>query len=213
MSTPSLAAADLKARWHELCDLVRPGAVCSLKHSGVSTRAIAFEIPASESGLRPLLETLQAPLQDQVLARDGKIPTSELIRRARADKALRAAKHKGTLNLKRQQQSVKGSKAICDWLVSEGVPTNFGAQIVGEARRYLINAEETKQFPPGTVPPGTPVAEIIRRSRPDQPKENDQSQIAWRAYWPAVWVNRAMPDEWVRYKAVELALEKQFRGR
>lgn len=211
MPNTSPSAADLKAKWHELSDLDRAKAVRDLKQSGLSTRAIALEIAASEASLRRLLEALQAPLVDQGLASEGKISTNELIRRAKAAKVIRAAKQGEALNLKREQQSIKGSKTICDWLISEKVPTNYGAQIVGEARRLLINAEESNQFPPGVVPPGMATAEIIQRSRPEQPKEHDESQIVWRAYWLAVWVYRAMPDELVRYKAVELALEKQRR--
>jgi len=211
MPTPSSAAAELKAKWHELSDLDRAKAVRDLKQSGLSTRAVALEIAASEASLRRLLEALQAPIIDQVLAREGKISTNELIRRAKTAKVILTEKQREALNLKRERQSLKGSKTICDWLISEEVPTNWGEQIVGEARRFLIDAEESKQFPPGFVPPGMSTAEIIRRSRPEQPKEHDESQIAWRAYWLAVWVYRAMPDEWVRYKAVELALEKQRR--
>jgi hypothetical protein len=55
-----------------------------------------------------------------------------------------------------------------------------------------------------------PIAEIIKRSRPDQPKAMDESQINWHALWLLVWVYRAFPDSYVRYKAIEMALEKQF---
>jgi predicted GNAT family acetyltransferase len=211
MPTVPSALADLRSRWDKLHDLDRAKEVHDIKRTGVSTREIALQLPVSEALLRHLLQAAQAPTEDQLLARQGKISTNELIRRAKAAKARRAVEQSQALNLKRAEASIKASKTICDWLRSQGVPSNLGQQIVDEARRRLIEAEQNKRFPPGAVPPGTPVAEIIRRSRPPQAKTNDVDQIAWRAFWLAVWVYRAWPDDWVRYRAIEMALEEQLR--
>jgi hypothetical protein len=211
MASTSSAIADLKAQWPNLHDLDRAKAVRDLKQSGVSTRGLAPQLPAGESGLRRLLKALEAPVEDQLLAYDGKITTNELIRRATASKARYAAKQGEALNLKRMEASLKASKIICKWLRSEGVTSNRGQQIVDEARWLLIKADQSQKFPLGAVPPRMPVAEIILRSKPVQPKAKDEIQTAWRAYWLAVWVCRAWPDDWVHQKAIDLALEEQRR--
>jgi hypothetical protein len=201
-ASPDLA--DLKSQWPTLHDLDRAKAVHALKLSGIANRRIAIQIGVSESNLRRLLEALQARPEDQLLARQGTITTNELVRRAKSVMSIRAAKML-------TRASIVGCNTICNWLRSEGMPWNT-EQIVGEARRLLIDAEDHKRFPAGAVPPGAKIAEIIRGSRPAQPKPDGAEEVPWLAFWLAEWVYRSMPDERVRYKAVELALENESKG-
>lgn len=204
------AIADLKAQWPNLHVLDRAKALRNLKQSGASNRELARQLPVGESGIRRLLMALAAPAEDRILAYDGKITTNELIRRDTAAKARVAAKQGEDLNLKRTESAIKASKIICKWLRSEGVTSNFGQQIVDEARRLLIDAEQTRQFPKGVAPPRTPLTEIIQGCRPNQLEDGGAGLTFWRAVWLSVWVYYAWPDAWVRLKAIDLALEEQL---
>lgn len=210
MASTSTAIADLKAQWPNLNDLDRAKAVRDLKQSGASNRELALHLPVGESTLRRLLKILEASAEDQLLAHDGKITTNEVIRRAATAKAGDAVRQGEALKLRRTKASIKASEAICDWLRSENLGTSNRRQVVGEARQLLIDAQKNNQFPRGVTPPGTTVTEIIKGSQPLQPMPMDEGDIQWRAVWLAEWVYRAFPDDWVRYKAIEIALEKQF---
>ncbi|SRR6266567_1736721 len=207
----SPAVAKLQSEWHSLPDLDRARAVYDIKHSGVSTRQTALHLNVSESLLRHLLQALQAPIEDRFLAQGRKISTNELVRRAKAAGIRRSSMHREALEFERTQASLRGCRAICDWLVEENVPGSYGEQIVEEARRQLAIAEETKQLPRDAAPPDMPTAMIIQRCRPDEPKTDAISFVAWFAHWLALWAAYSMTDSWVRYNAIELALEKQFR--
>jgi hypothetical protein len=119
--------------------------------------------------------------------------------------------HRESLQLERAKASIRGCSTICSWLAEEDIPASYGEQIVEEARRKLALAEERKQLPTDTAPPDMPTAMIIQRCRPAEPKSDSISIVAWFAYWLALWAAYSMVDSWVRYKAIELALEKQFR--
>ena len=88
---------------------------------------------------------------------------------------------------------------------------SFGAQIVGDARPTLAIAEDNKTLPRDAAPPGTPVTETIQRCRPAEPNIDATSYIAWFGGWLSLWAAYSMTDSWVRYEAIELALEKQLR--
>jgi integrase len=84
MNTSRSAIADLQAKWHILHDLDRGRAVYAIQQDGTSIREIARTINCGESLLRRLLLAIQAPVEDRSLARQGKITTNELVRRAKA---------------------------------------------------------------------------------------------------------------------------------
>jgi hypothetical protein len=107
--------------------------------------------------------------------------------------------------------SQKGCKAICDWIGAEGLSGPAGAQIVGEARQTLAVNEENKTLPRDSAPLGMPITEIVRRCRPAEPNTDTTSYIAWFGHWLSLWAAYSMTDSWVRYKAIELALEIQLR--
>jgi hypothetical protein len=119
--------------------------------------------------------------------------------------------HREALEFERTQASIRGCKTICNWLAVEDIPASYGEQIVEEARRTLAMAEENNSLPRDAAPPHTPVTEIIQRCRPVEPNSDAISHVAWFGHWLALWAAYSMPDSWVRYKAIELALENQLR--
>jgi hypothetical protein len=165
----------------------------------------------SEALLRHLLQALQAPPDDQLLARDGKISTQELVRRAKSAMAGHAAKLREIEERKRARASAAGCKAICKWLAAEGLSGAFGEQIIGEARRDLAEAEQSKRLPRDAAPAKMPVSQIIQHCRPAEQKSDEISFVARFAQWLARWAFYSMPDSRVRFKAIELALENQCR--
>jgi hypothetical protein len=208
-TSPSIAK--LQSEWHSLPDLDRARAIYAVQQSGVSTREIALQLNVSESLLRHLLQALQAPPEDRCLAHQGKISTNELVRRAKAAGTRRTGMHREALELERAQASQKGCRSICDWLAAEEISGPSGVQIVGEARRQLATAEETNQLPRDAAPPGMPTAMIIQRCRPAELETDAISFVTRFAHWLSLWAAYSMIDSWVRYKAIELALEKQLR--
>ena len=209
-TSSSSALATLQSQWNALHDLDRAKMVNIIKKSGVSIRAIAEFLGFSQSLLRHLLQALQAPPEDRLLARKGKISTNELVRRYKAAEILRTAKRQEALQSQRIRKTALGCTAICAWLAQEGFRGAYGEQIIIEAQRDLANAEQAGKLPPGVAPVGMPVTEIIRRCRPAELKTDALSPIAWFGHWLALWAFYSMPDPAVQYHALELAFEKQF---
>jgi len=75
MTHTSFAIADLQSRWHTLNDLDRAQAIKSIYQSGMSLRNLASRLNCSPSLLTHLLQAAQAPIEDQVLARQGELST------------------------------------------------------------------------------------------------------------------------------------------
>ena len=172
---------------------------------------MARHLPVSEALLRHLLQALQAPPEDQILARRGKISTNDLIHRAKAAQTNREFALREAEERKRVQKSIAGCKAICKWLVAEGLSKSIGEQIIGEARRGLAIAEESNRLPRNAAPAKMPVSKIIQLSRPVEENTDETSYIAWFALWLRSWAFYSMLDSWVRYKAIELALSEQYK--
>jgi hypothetical protein len=203
--------SDLQSKWDALGDLDRARAIRTIHETGTSLRGLAKALKRSPSLLRHLLEALQAPPEDQSLARQGKLTTNELVRQAREAGSVREISKREALERKRIQDSQNGCKAISDWLAAEGISGPTGAQIVNEARTTLAIAEHSKKLPRDAAPPGTSVSEIIQRCRPAEPNTDATSYMAWYARWLSLWAAYSMTDSWVRYRAIELALEIQLR--
>ena len=207
----SSAVTKLQTDWHTLHDLDRARSVNTIIKSGTSLRQLAKALNCSATLLRHLLEALQAPPEDRRLAQQGEISTNELVRRAKAAGIRRTDRQRESRQLERNKASIRGCTTICDWLAEENLSASSGQQIVGEARRLLAIAEDTKQLPRDAAPPDMPTGMIIQRCRPPEPKTDKISFVAWFAYWLALWVANSMTDSWIRYQAIELALERQFR--
>jgi hypothetical protein len=103
--SPAIAA--LQSQWHTLHDLDRAKAVLAINKSGVSTREIALHLHLSESLLRHLLTALQAPPEDRSLARQGRMSTNEVVRRARTAGIRSTARHREAREFERTQASIQ----------------------------------------------------------------------------------------------------------
>ena len=207
MTISSSAVADLQGKWHTLHDLDRARAVYMIHQTGVSLRELAKALNCSPSLLGYLLVALQAPATDRALARDGRISTRELTRRARTTGIRRATRHREALELDRERAALVGRQAILNWLAAENIFSSYGEQIVEEARWSLAIAEQTGKLPRGAAPPDMLTTDIIQRCRPAEPKRDSISFVAWYAYWLALWAFFAFPDAQVRLPALDLALE------
>jgi len=211
MTNLSSALANLKSEWHALNDLDRGCAVLTIHQNGTSVRELAAQLSCSESLLRHLLLAIQAPAEHRLLARKGKLTTNELVRRAKAAGICRTAKHREAIEFERTQAAVEGSKVIRDWLVRENLSGPYCESMLCDAQRQLANAEQTNRFPPGAAPADMPVAEIIRSCRPPALNNDAIQLLAWFAYWLALWTYYAFTDSDVRFQALEVALEVQFK--
>jgi transposase-like protein len=205
------AVADLHKNWATLNILDRARAVDAIHQTGTSLRQLAKSLGCAESLLRHLLQALQASPQDQELARYGKLSINELVRRSKAVQARQAAKDREELEIKRTQVAQRVCEDICNWLEENGINGIYGEQIVDEARRLLVMAEQDGKLPPYKTPPNTPLAEIIQRVEPHLFRNSDISVVGWFAAWLARWTYFAMPDSLVRDRALNLALDKQIR--
>jgi hypothetical protein len=203
-NTPSIAK--LQTDWFKFSDLERATAVLGIKQTGISIRSIAAQLHFSEALLRHLLKALLAPACDQDLARQGKISTNELARRAKA--FLRPVKHDETLTIDRDREIRIAADLIYNWLPHAQLFGPDLEMIVKEVQRKFLIMKEAGLHPSAVAPPGTPVSRIIERTKPPA-LTNDSIDIAWFARWLCKWSLNAFPNEDVRDSGLSLALEKQ----
>jgi hypothetical protein len=208
MTSSSTSAVDsqiqqLKQNWKQLSDLDRARAVLEIKTAGVSGRSLAPILSQRESSLRRLLTALEAPPQDLALARDGKISTNELVRRAQAAKSQRAQQLL-------QREAEKGADLISSWLRTTNLHGPSCEMILNEVRRELAERTDTLPSRPASI--GLPVDEILRRSKP--PAFNDDIDItAWYAQWLFRWSFYAFPNYETQSEALDIALSRVEKNR
>ena len=87
-------------------------AISAIHQTGTSFNEIAKALKCSPSLLRRLLQALQSPLEDQLLAQSGKLKTNELVRRAKAAEIDRAANQRKASEAKRIQASIRGQSNL-----------------------------------------------------------------------------------------------------
>jgi len=203
-NTPSIV--QLQSDWFVFSDLDRARAVLAIHKTGISIRSVAAHLLLSESLLRHLLQALQAPDSDQDLARQGKISTNELVRRAQA--GLRSTQPHETLTIDRDQEIRVAADLICDWLLQSQLCGPAREAIVREVRHTFITMKEAGLLLPVAAPTNMPVSQIIRRTKSARP-DGRIDIVAWFAQWLCVWSFFAFPDEDIRDTSLHLALEKQ----
>jgi hypothetical protein len=203
-NAPSIT--QLQSDWFGFCDLDRAIAVRALKQTGISVRSIAGQLHFSESLLRHLLNALLAPARDQALAREGKISTNELVRRAKA--FLHPTKHHETLTIDRDRETRKATDLVCDWLLQTDLFGPALEMIVTEVQRKFRMMKEAGLHPSAVAPSGTPVSRIIERTKP-LVFNGSIDIVAWFAQWLCRWSLNAFPNEDVRDGGLSLALLKQ----
>jgi transposase-like protein len=196
-NTPSIT--QLQSDWFGFSDLDRASAILAIHQSGISIRKIAAQLQLSESLLRHLVQALQAPSSDRDLARQGKISTNELARRAKAAGTRCSPQHSEATDL------------ICDWLLQTKLHGPSREMIVDEVQRKFRNMKEAGLQPSAIALPGMPVSQIIKRAKPPALTDGRIDIVAWFAQWLCKWSFFAFPDEDVRDAALHLAAQKQSR--
>ena len=206
-NTPSIA--QLQSDWFKFSDLERAGAVLAIKQTGISTRKVAAQLQLSESLLRHLLQALQAPACDRDLARQGKITTNELVRRAKAAGLRRSPDHSEALELERAEETREATALISDWLLQ--------IQLFGPAREMIAKEVQTKFFdmkeagrhPSVAAFPNASVSQIIKQCKPPALTDGRTDIVGWYAQWLCRWSFFAFPDQDIRDAALDLAPMKQ----
>jgi hypothetical protein len=89
----------LQADWFALHYIDRARRIAAIRRSGGSIRQIADGLHFSESNMRRLLWTLEAPAEYQELARYNPISIRELVRRGEAAIRQREAHHQELIEL------------------------------------------------------------------------------------------------------------------
>jgi AraC-like DNA-binding protein len=204
-NNPSIA--QLQSDWFKFSDLDRATAVLGIKQTGISIRSIAAQLHLSEPLLRHLLQALQAPACDQDLAREGKISTNELVRRAKA--FLRPAKHDETLTIDRDREIRIAADMICDWLLQTQLNRPAREAIVKEVQHKFLAMKEAGFHPSVAPHSDTPASKIIERAKPPALTDDSIDIVAWFAQWLCTWSFFAFPDEDIRETALDLARQMQ----
>jgi hypothetical protein len=207
MITPTQAITDLQAQWHTLLDLDRAEAVSTIHQSGVSLRGLAKALNCSESLLRHLLHAREASPEDLLLFRQGQISTWELARRSVEARKGRILVPQKVSESEMANAATRGCDTIRRWLVEQTLDNSYGLQVTKEARQLLANAENAGKLPRGQAPPALTTDEIIRRSKPAEPRTQNAEVVSWYARWLAIWVFYAIPDARVRHLSLRLSTE------
>jgi AraC-like DNA-binding protein len=205
INTPSIS--QLQSDWFGFSDLDRASAILTIHQSGIPIRKIAAQLHLSESLLRHLLQALQAPACDQDLARQGKISTNELVRRANA--GLQPTKHHETFTIDRDREIRIAADMICNWLLQTPLFGPAREMIIKEVQREFRVMKEAGLHPSDAVPPRTPVSQIIQRTKPPALTDDSIDIVAWFAQWLSKWSFFAFPDKDTRDNALDSALQRQ----
>jgi DNA-binding transcriptional MerR regulator len=208
MTNASFAIADLQSRWNTLDDLDRAQAIKSIRQSGVSLRKLASFLNCSPSLLTHLLQAGQAPIEDQVLARQGELSTRALVRRARAKGIRRTALHREAIVFEKERAAIQGSRSILNWLDENCVADVDREQVIEKTRLFLSVVEGAGQLPPAAKPAGMPADKTVRMRRPAQLDRSELGIFAGYARQLALWVSAGIADIQVRQRALELAGDK-----
>ena len=188
-------------------------ASASIHKAGTSLRALAKGLNCSPTLISDLNVAAQAPLPDLILARQGKISTRELVRRAKAAVARNASQAQHALDRARNERAEEVAKAIRDLIARLQWTGGFGESVVTEARFFLVNAEAQQQIPP--QPPelcDLPLSQLIARVQPRY-KDADVDDTEPCAEWLVKIVLAALPDSLSRHRALNIALDVQCRRR
>ena len=86
-------------------------------------------------------------------------------------------------------------------------------RVIEETRSILFSNKQSGTLPKSaSLAPGTPVDFIIERTRPPWSLNPDTESAGWYADWLARWVFFAFPDEVVRDRALNIALDVEIRA-
>lgn len=150
-----------------------------------------------------LLQAAQAPIKDQMLARQGTLSTRALVRSARAIGIRRTAMHREAIELERELEARQHSRAITRWLDGEGVKDADRGFVVEKARLHLSLEGGSDHLPPVAMPADN----TVRTDRSTQYDPFEISRAADFAWQLAHWVYSGIRDIQARQRALELACD------
>jgi hypothetical protein len=204
------AVEKLKQEWNRLSDPDRALALAEIKKSDLSNRKIATMLGRGETSIRRLLLLLHAPAADFAAAQNRDITTNELLRRAKDHAARRQAQRQQAAKIDAQHAAQKAADSICQWIIQENISGPDGERIIEEVRREFALREQGRSLPAHKFPK-LPLEELIRKSLPARPHEDNAESVSWYHQWLFRWTFFAFPDPEVRDQALELALERQWK--
>ena len=205
-----VSIAEVQADWAKLCDLDRAKAIKSIIRSGMSIRQIATHLNCSDSLLRHLLSALDAPIEDRVLARQGKISTNDLVRRAKAAGLKRKARHREEVALERERSARHGANQISNWLAEHSLQGGRGEHVIEDVRWEYACREFDGSLPQFAASVETGLNELIGRCKPTRPMDDNADFLNWFHEWLCRWTFFAFPDPYVRDSALDIALEREW---
>jgi hypothetical protein len=202
--------ARLQADWFGLHYLDRAQRIAAIHSQDVSIRKIAAGLKFSDSNLRHLLLTLEAPAEDQLLARHNPVSIREMVRRGKAAAREHDVRRTETFERKRAEAARNGATAICNWLIEIGLTGPSCEQIIEEVRREFAQREQDGSLPPPPARHRLAIKELIQRSKPKSPIPDDAASISWYHQWLFRWTFCAFPDAFVKDEALDIALQQQW---
>ena len=193
------AIAELKARWPKLKHVLdRADAIFDIHQAGVSLRRLARELNCSDKTLRNLLQARLASPEDRRFARQNKISTRALIRRAAGREQPQPPRSTEAARFERTKTALHVSQVIRDWVEKSGLNEIHQMQVIEEARHILKKAEERGKLPRGEAPRDLREADIIMHCYPKEPKPADTELaelICWHGRWMAISTYYLIPDD------------------
>ena len=203
------SVADLRTRWHKLCDLDRARAVQSIHRAGVSLRGLALHLNCSPSLLSHLLRAARASAEDRELARSGAISTRELVRRTGSSATRPRSIHGEAIAFDCEYAAVQAGQAITNWFDEQKVASTDRQQVIAQACSYQASADMPDLGSLGAYLPDIPLDEVIRLFRPAHIENDGNHSVAWFAEWLALWTLHGVLDDRVRTRALDLALDER----
>jgi len=193
------AIAELKVRWPNLRHVLdRADAIFKIHQAGVSLRRLARELNCSDKTLRNLLRARLASPEDRRFARQNKISTRELIRRAAGKEQPPPPRCSEAARFERTKAARHVIQVIQDWVEKTGLNKIHQVQVIEEARHILKKAEERGTLPRGEASPDLREADIIMQCYPKEPKPANTELaelICWHGRWMAISTYYLIPDD------------------
>jgi hypothetical protein len=204
---------NLQDNWSHLHDLDRSKAILPILDAGMSGRSLARTLDVSGTLIRNLKALAAASPEERRRARLDETSTRELLRRIADRQAQKADKAKQAEQQVCVEAAQEGAGDILQWFYDEQMACAYAEQVVLEARRKLFEAERDGTLPKEKAPAGLAISEIIHRCDLAVPPCTDDISFVERyANWLVLWAFHAMPDGWVREKALDIALSKLVKG-
>ncbi len=172
----------------------------------MTLRAIASQLNCSPSLLSHLLRAAQASAEDRELARCGEISTRELARRTGSSGTRSTSMQREAVAFDLERAATQASQSITSWLDNKNVANVDRDQVIKGARLLLVDTGKSAAGLLGDDLPDIPLDEIIRLFRPAHTETDGDRPAAWFAEWLALWTFHGILDDWVRARALELAL-------